>query len=61
MGMSRGHLSRGSIILGGNCPGTIIWGQFFLRGVVPGVIVRGAINLGGNCPVGVCAGDNCPR
>ena len=26
--MSSGHLSWGSIILGGNCPGAIIWGQF---------------------------------
>ena len=27
--MSKGHLCRGSIILGGNCPGAVIWGQFF--------------------------------
>ena len=26
--MSRGYLSRGSIIVGGNCPGAIIWRQF---------------------------------
>ena len=62
--MPRGHLSWGSFILGGNCPGTIIWGQFSQVGILRGGIVRGAIAwgaiflggdcLGGNYPVGNC-------
>ena len=53
--MSWGDLSLRSIILGGSCPGAIIWGQFsYVR------IGRGAIVLGENCPVGIARGD-CPR
>ena len=63
--MARGHLSRGSIILGGNCPGAIIWGQFSSVGIFWGVIVRGAIVwgvivLGGNCPGEIVLSGNCP-
>ena len=73
--MSRGYLSRGSVIIGGSCPGAIIWGQFSyvlivlgaivweeiaLGGNYPGRIAWGAIVLGGNCPGGNCPGGNCP-
>ena len=50
--MSRGLLSRGSIIQEGNFPGTIICGQFSQVGFVRGVIVLGEIILRGNCPGG---------
>ena len=64
--MSRGHLSRGSITIAGNCPDAIIWGVIFLSGIwlgaiVWGVIVQGAIVLGGNFPGGNCPGGNCPK
>ena len=72
--MARGHLSRGSIILGGNCPGEIIWGQFSSVGIFWGVIVRGAIVWGvivwgqlsgrsisgSNCLGAIVLGSNCP-
>ena len=74
--MSRGLLSRGSIIQEGNFPGTVICGQFSQVGFVRGVIVLGEIILRGNCPGGNvqgaivhgaiilggnCPGGNCPR
>ena len=58
--MSRGHLSRESIILGANCPGATNCpeGGIILGGDCPGGIVLGAIvlGLGGNC-----SGSNFPR
>ena len=58
--MSRGQLSWGSIILGGNCSSAIIWGQFSKVGILQGAFVRevivreaivqGAFIVGGNCP-----------
>ena len=45
------------IALGSNCPGLIIWGQYYTPKLeLSGGIVQGAIDLGGNWP-----GDNCPR
>ena len=62
--MSRGLLSRGSIIQEGNFPGTIICGQFSQVGFVRGVIVLGEIILRGHCPGGnvqeaIVLGGNC--
>ena len=53
-------------MLGGNCPGAIIWGKFSKVGIVRGatfrgVIVWGAIALGGNCLWGELSGGNCSR
>ena len=57
--MSREHLSIGSIILGGNCPGAIIWVQFFLGGNCLGVNCPGERNcLGGNNPRREMSGEN---
>ena len=53
-------------MLGGNCPGAIIWGKFSKVGIVQGVTVRevivwGAIAAGGNCLGGELSEGNCPR
>ena len=58
-----GHLSRRSIILGGNrynvyggiYPGVIVWGA-----IAPGRNVRWGGVLGSNCPGSNCLGRNCP-
>ena len=42
--MSRGHLSWWSMILGRNCPGAVIWGQFFLVGILRRAIVQGELS-----------------
>ena len=44
--MSRDHLSRGSIILGGNCPSAIILGQFSSVGIVRGHLSQGKLSKG---------------
>ena len=57
-----GHLSRRSIILGGNrynvyggiYPGVIVWGT-----IAPGRNVRWGGVLGSNCPGGNCLGLDC--
>ena len=72
--MSKGQLSWGPIILGGNCPGCNYLGEILLDGncmgaigrglIIWGDIVRGSFVLGGNypgcsCPGGNCLGGNC--
>ena len=42
--MSRVHLSWWSMILGRKCPGAVIWGQFFLVGILRGAIVQGELS-----------------
>ena len=56
--MSMGHLSWGSIVLGGNCPGAVFLGENCTRGNCPKwELSGGLIVLGGNCLGAIVQGE----